>query len=101
MSCSGRAAYDLVWGGAARLLRGEARPDAAWLDALEEQMATRGVAIAAARLALVERLGHAADATVGPFPAPALVLAGTVEQGLESGPAPAPQGLLREALQAA
>src|SRR5260221_2804488 len=101
MSCSGRAAYDLVWGGAARLLVGEARPDAAWLDGLEEQMGTGGVAVAAARLALVERLGHAADATVGPFPAPALVLAGTVEQWLESGPALAAEDRLREALEAA
>jgi len=85
-----------------RLLTDEGgAPDPAWLDALEEQMAARGVAIAAARLALVERLAEAAAATVGPFPTPALALVGTVEDWLTSGPALAAEDRLRAALAAA
>ena len=97
------AAYEHALRERARLLRGEGptRPDPAWLDALEEQMATRGIAIAAARLALVERLAEAAAATVGPFPTPALALAGTVEDWLTSGPALAAEDRLRAALAAA
>src|SRR5947207_2670252 len=68
------AAYEHALRERARLLRGDGptRPDPAWLDALEEQMATRGIAIAAARLALVERLAEAATATIRPFPTPEL-----------------------------
>ena len=97
------AAYDHALRERARLLRGDGptRPDAAWLDALEEQMAARGVAIAAARLALVERLAAAAAATAGPFPTPQLALAGTVEQWLEAAPALAAEDRLRAALAAA
>jgi len=97
------AAYEHALRERARLLRGDGptRPDPAWLDALEEQLATRGIAIAAARLALVERLGQAATATVGPFPTPALALVGAVEDWLAAGPALAAEDRLREALAAA
>jgi len=97
------AAYEHALRERARLLRGDGptRPEPAWLDALEEQLATRGIAIAAARLALVERLAEAATATVGPFPTPALAVVGTVEEWLAAGPALAAEDRLREALAAA
>lgn len=51
--------------------------DAAWLGALEAQMAEHGAALAAARGALVERLNdRLAGAEEGPFARPALALQG-------------------------
>ena len=57
----------------ARLLKGGFE-DIHWLSSLEESMARRGVAIAAARRDLVARLNRAVAAGVGPFPAVALAL---------------------------
>jgi DNA replication and repair protein RecF len=95
------AAFDHALRERARLLRGEvARPDPAWLDALEEQMAARGIAIAAARAALVERLALAAAETAGPFPVPALAMTGTLGTWLAAMPALAAEERLRAALAA-
>ncbi|KZD12888.1 DNA replication/repair protein RecF [Oceanibaculum pacificum] len=83
----------------ARLLK-QGRADNAWLTALEEQMAAGGIAIAAARQALVARLNQACEVAVGPFPRAALALEGAVDRWLEEMPALAAEDRLRAALAA-
>lgn len=84
----------------ARILRGEGTADPAWLDALERRMAEQGVAIAAARRHLVDRLaGHAAH-DPGPFPRAGLDLTGDVEEWLAETSALAAEDRLTEALAA-
>lgn len=70
----------------ARLLR-DGVTDRAWLNALEDAMATHGVAVAAARCDLVGRLGRALEGGHGPFPHAVLTLGGLVEGWLEERPA--------------
>ncbi len=70
----------------ARLLR-DGVTDRAWLNALEDAMATHGVAVAAARRDLVGRLGRALEGGHGPFPHALLALSGLVEGWLEERPA--------------
>jgi DNA replication and repair protein RecF len=75
-------AYEHAMRERARLLGDEAgssRADDAWLTSLEERMAREGAAIAAARLAWAKRLDDACRERVGPFPAAALAVEGTVE----------------------
>ncbi|PWC33562.1 DNA replication/repair protein RecF [Azospirillum sp. TSO35-2] len=81
----------------ARLLR-DGRVDEGWLGALEDQMATTGVAVAAARREVVQRLRAACARSVGPFPGADLAVAGTVERWLDDGPALAAEDALRDAL---
>ncbi len=81
-----------------RLLRGAAPADGAWLDALEDTLATKGVAVAAARLDLVARLGAVAARPPGPFPGAGLAIGGELESWLANGPALAAEDRLREAL---
>ncbi len=69
--------------------------DTAWLSAIEQQMAERGVAIAAARRELVERLDRASARGVGPFPWAGLALAGAVDAWLAEMPALAAEDRLR------
>ncbi len=90
-------AYEHALRERARLLK-SGRGDAAWLASLEESMATRGVAIAAARLDMVERLQQACDSAEGPFPKVVLDLEGAVEDWLRQGPALAAEDALREGL---
>lgn len=80
------AAYDHALRERARLLREGVR-DETWLGALESTMAGRGIAIAAARRALVRRLKDALLLGVGPFPRAEIALQGTVEAWLDEGPA--------------
>ncbi len=95
---SGRsAAYDHALRERARLLK-SGGGDAAWLDSLEDTMARHGVAIAAARLDMVERLQRACDAAEGQFPKADLGLEGSVEDWLRSGPALAAEDRLRDGL---
>jgi DNA replication and repair protein RecF len=86
----------------AQLLRqgGPAAWDTVWLGALEQQIAEGGVAIAAARHELVERLGQAVARGVGPFPQAALALDGAVEGWLAEMPALAVEDKVREQLAA-
>ncbi len=64
------------------LLR-EGRYDGAWLAGLERQMAMNGVAIAASRLDIVERISkHLNESDLGRFPAPDIELTGAVEKML-------------------
>ncbi|MBP2228396.1 DNA replication and repair protein RecF [Azospirillum agricola] len=81
----------------ARLLR-DGRFDEGWLGALEDQMATTGVAVAAARREVVQRLRAACARSVGPFPGADLAVTGAVEDWLDEGPALAAEDRLRQSL---
>jgi DNA replication and repair protein RecF len=77
---------------------GNSAADPAWLDALEINMVEKGVAIAAARKALVARLDPACAMGVGPFPAAALAVSGELESWLAGGPALEAEDRFRDAL---
>ena len=96
-------AYEQATSERMRLLRGEmpageARNQAVWLEGLEQQIAEQGVAIAAARLDLVARLGAVLAATEGSFPRPDLALLGEVEGWLGEMPALAAEDRMRARL---
>ncbi len=82
-----------------RLLR-DGRGDDAWLSGLETILATTGVAIAAARRDLVERLSAAWAAAAGAFPVGELAVTGTVEDRLPGHAALEVEDELRRALAA-
>ncbi|MBT3556268.1 MAG: DNA replication/repair protein RecF [Rhodospirillales bacterium] len=79
-------AYEHAMRERARLLRDHSR-DATWLTGLEDTMVTKGIAVAAARLDLVDRLGRYCRAAHGPFPGAGLEIDGTVEHWLRQHPA--------------
>lgn len=79
-------AYDKARRERTRLLRDQLLDDT-WLGALERNMAERAVAIAAARLDLVERLKRALDEETGTFPQPEIAARGKIEDLLETHPA--------------
>ena len=91
------SAYEQALRERARLLK-QGRADARWLAALEEQMAAGGIAIAAARQALVARLNQACEMSTGPFPRAALALEGSVDHWLDDMPALDAEDKLRAAL---
>jgi len=93
-------AYEQASAERLRLLRGAIGNGntEAWLSALEQQIAEQAVAVAAARLDLVSRLARVLASAEGPFPRPALALAGEVEGWLEAMPALAAEERLRECL---
>jgi len=91
-------AYDNAARERLKLLSGERAPDAHWLAALEATMAEKGIAVAAARLALVEALAALAAEGAGPFPGAHLTLAGEVEGWLAVGPALEAEERLKAAL---
>jgi len=98
-------AYEQAASERMRLLRGEmpageARNQAVWLEGLEQQIAEQGVALAAARLDLVARLGAVLAATEGSFPRPGLALLGEVEGWLGEMPALAAEDRMRARLAA-
>jgi DNA replication and repair protein RecF len=75
--------------------------DPRWLDAIEQEVAELGVALAAARLETVQRLAalSEADATaISPFPFARLALEGELEARLGSEPAAATEDWFRAAL---
>jgi DNA replication and repair protein RecF len=74
-------AYDKALRQRARLLK-DGGADTAWLGALESQMVERGIAIAAARLSLTDRLARACARAEGPFPGADLAVQGDVEAWL-------------------
>lgn len=80
-----------------RLLR-EGPADAAWLNALEDEMAQTGVAIAAARKQLLRQLRTAMAETASAFPQADLNLKGIAEEALENQPALLVEDHLRAAL---
>src|SRR6185437_11025703 len=69
-----------------RLLR-EGRTDPVWLTALEELMATEGVAVAAARRDAIERLDRVCSTAPGAFPRARVGVVGAVEAWLGEMPA--------------
>ena len=102
------AAYERAMRERSRLLRDTHRRDSqgrgadtAWLAALEQTMAERAVAIAAARRDTVAQLNAAATEGLGPFPTAELALAGTPEAWLDAAPALACEERLMAVLAAA
>ena len=96
-------AYERALRERARLLRragGAKRADTAWLAALEETMAAKGVAIAAARRDVAARLNEVCAAAGGSFPGASVEARGVVEDWLDAGPALAAEERLRETLAA-
>ena len=81
-------------------LRGDGKFDDAWLSALEDTMATRGVSVAAARLDVAQRLAAVCENMDGPFPASRLAIDGLAEQWLATCPALEVEDRLRAALKA-
>ena len=61
--------------------------DLAWLNVLEETIVEKGVAIAAGRIALINRLNPACAMGVGPFPSAFLALDGVLDSWLRMMPA--------------
>nr|WP_246484611.1 DNA replication/repair protein RecF [Marivibrio halodurans] len=96
-------AYEQAMRQRARLLkeRGPGGADARWLDALEVQMVERGVAIAAARRDMADRLDRACRQAEGPFPAARVGLAGDLDDWLDGGSALAAEERFQERLRAA
>ncbi len=80
-----------------RLLR-EGPADAAWLNALEDEMAQTGVAIAAARRHMIRQLRTAIAETSSVFPRADLALKGMAEEALDTHPALPVEDMLRAAL---
>ena len=90
-------AYDHALRERMRLLR-DGSKDLGWLASLEDTMATRGVAVAAARLDVTRRLGVQLAADTGAFPGAAIEVAGPVESWLGDGPALAAEDRFRAVL---
>ena len=84
----------------ARLLA-DGEMDDVWLSALEDTMATRGMAVAAARLGIAERLAGACEKINGLFPSSALAIDGLAEGWLMELPALEVEDRLRTALKSA
>ena len=93
------AAYEQAFRERSRLLR-DGPSDPAWLTALEEVMAEKGVAVAACRRDAVQQLDQTCAEAEGPFPRARLALAGTIEAWLEEMPALAAEGRFASALAA-
>ncbi|MGF1608020.1 MAG: AAA family ATPase, partial [Kiloniellales bacterium] len=93
------SAYEQALRERARLLKTTPR-EAAWLNALEQTLAEKAVAIGAARRDMTARLADACAAAVGPFPRAGLGLSGDVESWLGEMPALAAEELLRQKLKA-
>lgn len=94
------SAYEQAMRERLKLLRGDGAPDPAWLSALEDTMASRGIAVAAARSEVTARLAGPAAESWGPFPGARLALVGDVDAWLADGPALEAEDRLRDALAA-
>jgi DNA replication and repair protein RecF len=81
----------------ARLLA-ERPGEAAWLDAIEAELAATGVALAWARVDMAARLARSLAASAGPFPRPVVAAAGPVEERLMREPALSVEDWLRRDL---
>ncbi|SNR28917.1 DNA replication and repair protein RecF [Tistlia consotensis] len=91
-------AYEKALRERSRLLRAGSW-DPVWVGALEDSLAERSVAIAAARRAAVERLAGACAQSLGAFPRAGLGLAGDAETRLGEAPAVEVESRLRETLE--
>ena len=70
-----------------KILKEHAHPDIGWLKTLEEGMAERAMAVAAARRELIARLRPLALEGLGPFSGALLSLSGEIDDWLDDGPA--------------
>ena len=99
------SAYERAMRERARLLRASyprgSGVDGAWLNALEQTMAERAVAIAAARREVVAQLNDASGEGLGPFPTAEIAVHGAPEDWLAEAPALACEERLMAALAAA
>jgi DNA replication and repair protein RecF len=93
------SAYEQALRERSHLLR-DGPADPAWLTALEEVMAEQGVAVAAGRRDIVQRLDRVCAEARGPFPRARLTLVGGVESWLEDVPALAAEARFAAALAA-
>ena len=93
------SAYEQALRERSHLLR-DGPADPAWLAALEEIMAEQGVAVAAGRRDIVQRLDRVCAEARGPFPRARLTLVGGVESWLEDVPALAAEARFAAALAA-
>ena len=93
------SAYEHAMRERTRLLK-IGRRDDDWLSALEETMAGRGIAIAAARREMAGRLARACAEASGPFPPAGIAATGPVEEWLDQGPALKAEDILRQQLAA-
>ena len=91
------SAYEQAMRERNRLLK-DHRVDDAWLSALEDGMASNGVAVAAARREVSQRLAAAADGSDRTFPRAELATTGMVEGWLGDRPALAVEETLRRRL---
>lgn len=95
------AAYEHALRERNRLFKAQgARADADWLSALEDTMASKGVAVAAARHEVLLRIKPACVDVHSHFPAAEVSLEGTLERWLEEKPALAAEDQYRSALAA-
>ncbi|MBF0356198.1 MAG: DNA replication/repair protein RecF [Alphaproteobacteria bacterium] len=95
-------AFEKAMGERSRLLTEQgSRADPSWLAGLEEVMAAKGVAVAAARLEAVKRLMDALGKGPQSFPRPHLEALGSVEEALHRRPALEVEDGLRAGLKAA
>lgn len=93
------ARYEQALRERSRLLR-DREEDAAWLGALEDLMAAEGVAVAAARRDVVERLDRACAEADDAFPRARLAVLGIIETWLDEMPALTAEERFRAALAA-
>ncbi len=92
-------AYEQAMRERARLLADKGlNADPGWLDALEENMVGKGMAVAAARRDMVGRLSAFTTTEAGPFPVAELSLIGGPEGWLDEGPALAAEDRFRDLL---
>ncbi|MBN33587.1 MAG: DNA replication/repair protein RecF [Rhodospirillaceae bacterium] len=92
-------AYERAMRERARLLK-EGRRDPAWLSALEETMAETGIAVAAARRDLADRLSPVLAEGIAPFPGAGLTLEGSLETWIAEMPAVDAEQRFRDSLEA-
>ncbi|MBI5120286.1 MAG: DNA replication/repair protein RecF [Rhodospirillales bacterium] len=95
-------AYEKALGERSRLLTERGlKADPAWLSGLEDIMAAKGVAVAAARIEAMKRLETAMAKGPDCFPSPELGLSGSAEEELQRRPAIEVEDSLRAGLKAA
>ena len=95
------AAYEHALRERNRLFRNQGiRSDADWLTALEDTMASKGMAVVAARCEILMRIKPACVEVNSHFPAAEVSLEGTLEKWLEEMPALAAEDQYRSALAA-
>ena len=80
------------------LLKDQGKQDLSWISALEETMVSRGVAIAAARVDLLNRLLPIMRDGIESFPKASITLVGDLELRLKSSPALGVEQQFREVL---